>query len=145
MIYLFSFWPPRCTHKCGTLETPPKPSIVPFSTSNYKTLSLLSRVRYHSPTSGKFCLPIFVHADGYVFSGVYISLVANMGAEVEIGQVHLNVQMMVATACLFHDWSPLSMGAFCALPCLLVVFCFLCHCQLPATTAHATQHSCFDN
>ena len=50
-----------------------------------------------------------MRTDRYAFSDVYISLVANMGAEVEIGQVHLNVQLMGATACLFYDWSPLSM------------------------------------
>lgn len=50
----------------------------------------------------------FVHADGYVFSGVYVSLMANMGAEMEMGQAQLNVRMMVATACFVSDWSPLT-------------------------------------
>ena len=51
----------------------------------------------------------FVHADGYVLSGLYVSLVADMGAEMETGQAQLNVWMMVATACFVSDWSPLSM------------------------------------
>lgn len=50
-----------------------------------------------------------MHVDGYVFSGVYISLVANMEAEMEMGQTPVDVWMMVAMACFVSDWSPLRM------------------------------------
>lgn len=47
-------------------------------------------------------------ADGSVFSGVSLSPVVNMEAEMGTGQAQLNVRMTVETSCFIFDCSPSS-------------------------------------
>jgi hypothetical protein len=77
-----------------------------------------------------------------VFYRVFISFVANIGAEKDMGQAQLIEWTMVATACFVYDWSPLSVWSFCVLFFIGFDFalsatpsCQLLLLTLPATTA----------
>lgn len=81
----------------------------------------------------KFCL--FVYPDRSVFSGMSINFVANLGAKVEMGQVHFNIWIIVAPA-HFAFWLVSFKCVSFLFSVFIGLFCYLCYHWPWATGSH---------